>query len=975
MPFIKEAKSNSYFSRYQVKYRRRREGKTDFYARKRLVTQAKNKYNAPKYRLVVRFTNKDIICQIVSSKLQGDVVLTHARARELPRYGIKHGLTSWSSAYAVGLLVARRALTKLGLADKYEGDVEATGEYNLTEPLGDDEPRPFKVFLDVGLKRTSTGSRVFGALKGASDGGLYIPHSENRFPGYDIESKELDAEILNKYILGGHIAEYMEALEEEDEERFKAQFSTYLEDGIGSEDIEEIFSGAHEAIRADPTFKPSEAAKGTDWKSESKKHRAVRLTKQQREDAIQQRIKYYQQAGDLDSLVRVDKGEKYKFMASTFPTDPSQPTPAQPAQPAQPLSQVPEESRSTLSNNSERQGGSADGNENGQEEEHLSDAQKQQKRDEENFQREQQQRQQDKVARRNERIRKLKKRRPLWGVGGVFPTDAEAVDSRGPEHSTNTDNKDDRDALMAAADAVFARGRELGYQQAIQGGLTPSTTNDGSTNYSATPSHYSATPSHPTNQSNDYNFPRTSPNVGKTPNWQVGGVIDDNRSNASRPRPQQQASQYSSFSANPHSQPQQPPQPQPLKSRMSTQQRQHSKYKEMADKELGGGNAQGKEEGQVGGIIDGQTDRPAADKDSTLQGPKAEDKAQGGGTGQIGAFDNNYLDMPEVAHSYEDPNEPIYNYWFNIREYMREPLAEMLGTCIFMIIGTGASCQTLVYTKSPTAAYTNLNWGYGVGVMTGVYISGGVSGGHLNPAITLFLAIFRGFPWKLVWKYWIAQILGAFIGSFIVYGMYSQNLQTLDPFKTVSSTGTASLFPTVPSVENTTVGFAVYQEIVSTAVLTAAVLAMGDADNSPPGASLGAFILALVIMAIGTSLGALSGYAMNPARDLGPRIMLSCVGYGKELWTHNKCWWITGPICGSFGGSIIGALAYDICVYSGLGSPVNFTSSQWARLLNPSHRTHNMVKAGLERQQRERLEREMQDEIQMLEQKKGDKAV
>ncbi len=85
--------------------------------------------------------------------------------------------------------------------------------------VGDDEPRPFKCFLDVGLRRTTTGNRLFGALKGASDGGIYIPHNEKRFPGYDMESKELDAEVLEKYIHGGHVAEYMESLEEEDDER------------------------------------------------------------------------------------------------------------------------------------------------------------------------------------------------------------------------------------------------------------------------------------------------------------------------------------------------------------------------------------------------------------------------------------------------------------------------------------------------------------------------------------------------------------------------------------------------------------------------------------------------------------------------------------------------------------------------------------------------------------------------------------
>jgi large subunit ribosomal protein L5e len=123
-------------------------------------------------------------------------------------------------AYATGLLVARRALTKLNLADKYEGVKEADGTLTHTEPLDDeDAPRPFKAYLDVGLKRTTTGSRIFGALKGASDGGIFIPHSEKRFPGYDSESKALDAEILKKYIFGGHVAEYMQSLEEEDEER------------------------------------------------------------------------------------------------------------------------------------------------------------------------------------------------------------------------------------------------------------------------------------------------------------------------------------------------------------------------------------------------------------------------------------------------------------------------------------------------------------------------------------------------------------------------------------------------------------------------------------------------------------------------------------------------------------------------------------------------------------------------------------
>ncbi|KAJ6485073.1 hypothetical protein C8R47DRAFT_546979 [Mycena vitilis] len=297
MPFVKKLKSDAYYSRFQVKYRRRREGKTDYYARKRLVTQAKNKYNAPKYRLVVRFTNRDIIVQVVYARLQGDFVLTQAHSRELPRYGIKHGLTNWAAAYATGLLCARRALTKLGLADKYEGVVEADGTLTMTEILDEeDAPRPFKAFLDVGLRRTSTGSRVFGAMKGASDGGIFIPHSDKRFPGYDPETKELDAEVLKKYIFGGHVAEYMESLEEEDDERFKKQFATYLADGVGSDDIEDIYISAHAAIREDPTFKPSEKSK--DWKAESVQYRSKRLTHAQRKQNIATKIEKFKAGGD-----------------------------------------------------------------------------------------------------------------------------------------------------------------------------------------------------------------------------------------------------------------------------------------------------------------------------------------------------------------------------------------------------------------------------------------------------------------------------------------------------------------------------------------------------------------------------------------------------------------------------------------------------------------------------------------------------
>ena len=211
-------------------------------------------------------------------------------------YGIKHGLTNWAAAYCTGLLIARRVLKKLDLDEDFEGVEEADGEYTLTEAAetDDGERRPFKAFLDVGLHRTSTGARVFGAMKGASDGGIFIPHSENRFPGYDIETKELDAETLRKYIFGGHVAEYMETLADDDEERYKSQFQKYIDDEIEADGLEELYTEAHKAIREDPFKKDEEAGEKKtkeEWKAECKKYKDQKLTKAEKEQRIQEKIR------------------------------------------------------------------------------------------------------------------------------------------------------------------------------------------------------------------------------------------------------------------------------------------------------------------------------------------------------------------------------------------------------------------------------------------------------------------------------------------------------------------------------------------------------------------------------------------------------------------------------------------------------------------------------------------------------------
>lgn len=258
MGFVKVQKNKAYYKRLQTKFRRRAQGKTDYHARRKLVCQEKNKYNTPKYRLVARITGRKIICQVVYSTIQGDRVLTQATSAELEKYGVPAGYTNYAACYATGLLVARRALDIVGLADAISGPEECTAEeYHVEEE--DNERRPFKCIFDVGLIRTIPGARVFGILKGAVDGGLHVPHSVKNFPGYKEpeergEDYEYDAPAHLERIVGTHVVDFMKDLEEEDPERYKVAFAKFIAAGKEPDDIEEMYRSCHTAIRADPKF-------------------------------------------------------------------------------------------------------------------------------------------------------------------------------------------------------------------------------------------------------------------------------------------------------------------------------------------------------------------------------------------------------------------------------------------------------------------------------------------------------------------------------------------------------------------------------------------------------------------------------------------------------------------------------------------------------------------------------------------------
>jgi len=270
MGLVKVVKNRAYFKRFQTKFKRLREGKTDYYARKRLTVQDKNKYNTPKYRLIVRFTNKDITAQIAYSRIEGDVVVCSAYAHELPRYGIKLGLTNYAAAYATGLLLARRHLKALKLDTVYKGQEKADGEDFNVEKEGDN-PNPFMAVLDVGLARTTSGAKVFSVMKGVTDGGIYVPHSETRFFGYDKEEQKYDAGAHRDRILGKHVADYMKSLSEESEDAYKRQFSKFIAEGLSAGSLAEMYQKAHAAIRANPELVKQDKKKPEPQKRWTKK--------------------------------------------------------------------------------------------------------------------------------------------------------------------------------------------------------------------------------------------------------------------------------------------------------------------------------------------------------------------------------------------------------------------------------------------------------------------------------------------------------------------------------------------------------------------------------------------------------------------------------------------------------------------------------------------------------------------------------
>jgi len=243
----------------------------------------------------------------------------------------------------------------------------------------------------------------------------------------------------------------------------------------------------------------------------------------------------------------------------------------------------------------------------------------------------------------------------------------------------------------------------------------------------------------------------------------------------------------------------------------------------------------------------------------------------------------------------------------------REAAAEFFGTFILIAFGVGVVAQT-VLSKNANGSVLSINIGWGIAVMLGIYASGGVSGAHLNPAVTVALAVHRQFPWSKVLPYTLAQIAGAFVASAVVYATYREALFAFDGGTRMveGTTATAGIFATYPQAYLSIAGGFVDQ-VVGTMLLMAGVLAVTDQRNVAPPAWLTGPLVGLIVVGIGVAFGFNAGYAINPARDFGPRLFTFVAGWGSGVFGAGNGWWWV-PIAAPIVGAILGAWLYDTFV-------------------------------------------------------------
>uniref|UniRef100_UPI00398E3712 aquaporin-3-like n=1 Tax=Pristiophorus japonicus TaxID=55135 RepID=UPI00398E3712 len=244
---------------------------------------------------------------------------------------------------------------------------------------------------------------------------------------------------------------------------------------------------------------------------------------------------------------------------------------------------------------------------------------------------------------------------------------------------------------------------------------------------------------------------------------------------------------------------------------------------------------------------------------------------------------------------------------------LRECFAEFLGVCMLILFGCGAVAQ-MVTSHTTRGEFLSVNLGFGLGATFGTYIAGGISGAHLNPAVSFSLCLLGRFEWKKLPFYMFFQTLGGFVGAAIVYGVHHDGIYAVDN-GTLSVTGpraTAFIFGTYPAPYLTLAnGF--IDQLIGTGTLLLCIMAVVDSQNYGAPKILQPIFIGLSVVGIGMSMGSNSGYAINPARDFGPRLLTLAAGWGTEVFRAGGGWWWI-PIVAPMVGAVLGAFVYELLV-------------------------------------------------------------
>ncbi|RKP37564.1 aquaporin-like protein, partial [Dimargaris cristalligena] len=244
----------------------------------------------------------------------------------------------------------------------------------------------------------------------------------------------------------------------------------------------------------------------------------------------------------------------------------------------------------------------------------------------------------------------------------------------------------------------------------------------------------------------------------------------------------------------------------------------------------------------------------------------------------------------------------------------RDYLAEFFGTAVLLFLGNSVSATVTLYPSAgASASWVLVCFGWGFALTMALFVSGGISGGHLNPAVTFTAACLRGFPWRKVPGFIASQLIGAFVGAAFCYLMHMSSLDNFDGGvrQTTGEFATAGIFATYPQAW-ITVGSGFLIETIATATLVFCIYGLTDERNMP-GTNYAPLAIGFVVTIIGMALGFQTGFAINPARDLGPRTFTAWVGYGSEPFTAaNNYAWV--PVVAPFPGALIGGLIYDFMI-------------------------------------------------------------